>query len=114
VTDFQAAEDSYIMKNESFGPIGQVNSFSTEEEVIAKANDTEYGLYASVFTNDISRAMRFAKEFESGTVVVNGAAPTVVLNMPFGGWKQSGVGCENGPQGFDHWSQIKTVYVTMD
>src|SRR5271170_6974882 len=64
------------MKVESFGPIGQVNSFSTEEEVLTKANDTEYGLYSSVFTNDITRALRIAKELEAGTVAINSAAPT--------------------------------------
>jgi aldehyde dehydrogenase (NAD+) len=102
------------MTMESFGPVAQVNAFSTEEEVIAKANDTEYGLYASVFTNDVSRAFRFAKQFESGQVVVNGAAPTAAQSMPFGGWKQSGLGSENGFEGFDHWSQVKTVYISMD
>lgn len=113
-TSFQAAENSYIMRVESFGPIGQVNSFSTEEEVLEKANDTEYGLYASIFTKDIDRAMRFAKELESGTVTVNGAAPTHALSLPFGGWKQSGIGVENGQEGFEEWSQTKSVLIVMD
>jgi aldehyde dehydrogenase (NAD+) len=102
------------MTVESFGPIGQVNSFSTEEEVLAKANDTEYGLYSSVFTNDINRALRFAKEIEAGTVVINAAAPTASLYMPFGGWKQSGNGVECGAEGFDLWTQIKTVVISTD
>jgi aldehyde dehydrogenase (NAD+) len=102
------------MKVESFGPIAQVNSFSTEEEVLAKANDTEYGLYSSVFTNDLSRALRVAQGIEAGTVVVNAAAPTTTLSMPFGGWKQSGNGVECGPEGFDQWTQYKTVVISMD
>jgi aldehyde dehydrogenase (NAD+) len=103
------------MKNESFGPIGQVNAFSTEsEEVLAKANDTEYGLYASVFTNDITGALRIAKELEAGIVAINSAAPTASLSMPFGGWKQSGNGVECGAEGFDLWTQIKTVIVAME
>ena len=97
------------MKIESFGPIGQVNSFSTEEEVLAKANDIEYGLCSSVFTN-----MRIAKELEAGTVAINSAAPTTSLSMPFGGWKQSGNGVECGAEGFDLWTQIKTVIVAME
>jgi aldehyde dehydrogenase (NAD+) len=102
------------MKVESFSPIGQVNSFSTEEEVLERANDIEYGLYASIFTKDIDRAMRFAKELESGTVTINGAAPTFAMTMPFGGWKQSGIGVENGQEGFDEWSQTKSVYILMN
>jgi aldehyde dehydrogenase (NAD+) len=102
------------MKMESFGPISQVNSFSTEDEVLAKANDTEYGLYSSVFTNDITRALRIAKELEAGTVAVNSAAPTVSLTMPFGGWKQSGNGVECGAEGFEHWTQIKTIIIAME
>jgi len=102
------------MKVESFGPIAQVNSFSTEEEVIAKANNTEYGLYSSVFTNDLNRALRLAKEIDAGTVVVNAASPTASLRMPFGGWKQSGNGVECGPEGFDLWTQIKTIIVATE
>jgi len=110
----QAPEDSYIMKNESFAPIAQVNSFSSEEEVLAKANDSEFGLYASVFTRDLNRALRFAKELESGQVAVNAASPTFSITMPFGGWKQSGIGSEYGIEGLDHWSQMKSVYISMD
>jgi aldehyde dehydrogenase (NAD+) len=101
------------MQVESFGPIGQVNSFSTEEEVLEKANDTEYGLYASVFTNDISRALKFAQEIESGVVVINGASPTAAVTMPYGGWKQSGIGYENGPEGLEMWTQIKTIFIPL-
>jgi aldehyde dehydrogenase (NAD+) len=71
-----AVEDSYILKIEFFSPIGQVNSLSGKEEVAAKANDTEYGLFASVFTKDLCRAMRFSKSLESGAVVINRAVPT--------------------------------------
>src|SRR5271154_4533967 len=102
------------MKIESFGPIGQVNSFSNKEEVLTKANDTEYGLYSSVFTNDITRALRIAKELEAGTVGVNSAAPALSLTLPFGGWKQSGTGVECGVEGFEVWTQLKTVLIAME
>jgi acyl-CoA reductase-like NAD-dependent aldehyde dehydrogenase len=90
-------EDSKIMKEEVFGPVVNINVFTTEEEALAKANDTEYGLYASVFTKNIDRAMRVAKGLEAGTVGVNCTSPTGGMDMPFGGYKGSGVGREGMP-----------------
>ncbi len=81
----ETPEDSRIMKEEVFGPVVNINVFKTEEEVMAKANDTEYGLYASVFTKNIDRAMRFAKGLEAGTVGVNCTSPTTGRETPFGG-----------------------------
>ena len=71
-----AAEDSRVMKEEIFGPVVCINTFTEEEDAIKRANDTEFGLYASVFTRDISRALRVAKRFESGQVGVNCTSPT--------------------------------------
>jgi|SRR5271163_3159658 len=99
------------MQVESFGPIGEVNSFKTEEEALKRANDSEYGLYASVFTNDLTRALRFAKGFETGAVCVNASAPMIAMSMPFGGWKQSGLGYEVGIEGFNAWTQLKSIAI---
>ena len=77
-----APEDSRVMKEEIFGPVVCINTFTDEEEVMKRANDTEYGLYASVFTRDISRAMRVAKKFEAGSVGVNCTSPTMAWYVP--------------------------------
>ncbi|KAI9683463.1 MAG: hypothetical protein M1822_006003 [Bathelium mastoideum] len=83
-------EDAKTMKEEIFGPVVHINTFKTEEEVLNKANDTEYGLYASVYTEDLSRAMRVSKALEAGQVGVNCTSPTIGMDMPFGGYKGSG------------------------
>jgi len=76
-----APEDSRVMKEEIFGPVVCINTFTDEEEVLNRANDTEYGLYASVFTRDISRALKFAKRMEAGSVGVNTSSPTMAFDM---------------------------------
>ncbi|KAJ6042957.1 RNA recognition motif domain protein [Penicillium canescens] len=73
-----------------FGPVLVVNTFSDEEKVLRRANDTEFGLYSSVFTSDISRALRVVKALEAGAVAVNCTSPFMVVDLPMGGWKQSG------------------------
>ena len=83
-------EDASTMKEEIFGPVVHINTFKTEQEALDKANDTEYGLYASVYTEDLSRAMRVSKALEAGEVGVNCTSPTIAHDMPFGGWKGSG------------------------
>ncbi|KAH6846736.1 aldehyde dehydrogenase [Alternaria alternata] len=90
-------EDAKIMKEEIFGPVVNINVFKSEDEVLTKANATEYGLYASVYTKDIDRAMRFAKGLEAGTVGVNCTSPVTGVDMPFGGYKSSGSGREGDP-----------------
>ncbi|KAH6668896.1 aldehyde dehydrogenase-like protein [Halenospora varia] len=103
-------EDAQIMKQEIFGPVVNINIFSTEEDVLAKANDTEYGLYASVYTKDLDRAMRFAKGMEAGTVGINCTAPTTGKDMPFGGYKGSGSGREGWPQySMENFLETKSV-----
>ncbi|CAI4214043.1 unnamed protein product [Parascedosporium putredinis] len=74
---------------EVFGPVVNINTFKTEEEAVAKANDTVFGLYAAVYTKDISRALRVAKALESGYVGVNTTSPRTGRDMPFGGYKMS-------------------------
>lgn len=106
-------EDSQPMQEEIFGPVVNINTFKTEEEVLRKANNTEYGLYASVYTKDIDRAMRFAKGFESGAVGVNCTSPTMSLDLPFGGYKASGQGREGLVESIDHFLETKTVVVKI-
>ncbi|KAN0108022.1 aldehyde dehydrogenase [Hyaloscypha variabilis] len=107
-------EDAEIYREEIFGPVLLVNTFKTEEDVIRRANDTEYGLFASVYTRNFERAMRFAKLLESGAVGVNCSAPTQGLDMPVGGWKQSGVGREMHMYSVENFLETKTVYFKFD
>ncbi|KAJ4249723.1 hypothetical protein NW764_016486 [Fusarium oxysporum] len=80
-------DDATIMKEEIFGPVVNINTFQDEEEAIGKANDTEFDLYAAVFTKDISRTMRIAKALQSGFVAVNCSIPTLAEDLPFGGYR---------------------------
>jgi aldehyde dehydrogenase (NAD+) len=107
-------ETAKTMKEEIFGPVVHINTFSTEEEALAKANNTEYGLYASVYTKDLNRAIRFAKGFEAGTVGVNCTSPTQGKDMPFGGFKGSGIGREGLPfYTMNNFLETKTVVVKL-
>ncbi|KEF58788.1 uncharacterized protein A1O9_03631 [Exophiala aquamarina CBS 119918] len=108
-----APEDSKVMKEEIFGPVVCINTFTDEDEVLKRANDTEFGLYASVFTKDISRALRVAKALEAGLIGVNCTSPTMAIDMPFGGWKQSGDGRELSKHSFNHWTELKTVFIQL-
>ncbi|KAE8383670.1 aldehyde dehydrogenase domain-containing protein [Aspergillus bertholletiae] len=105
-------DDSRIMKEEVFGPVVTINTFKTEEEAIERANASEFGLYASVFTKDIDRAVRLSKLLEAGTVGVNCTSPTIVRDMPFGGYKQSGLGREGLLSGLDSYLETKTVLIS--
>lgn len=106
------AEDAEICKQEIFGPVAVLNSFKTEEEIIAKANDTEFGLMAGVFTQDVNRAMRFAADLDAGMVGVN-CVSMCFLQAPFGGNKQSGVGRENAINALRMFTEPKTVFVNL-
>ncbi|MCO0638258.1 aldehyde dehydrogenase family protein, partial [Lutimaribacter sp. EGI FJ00014] len=87
-----------------------VLSFDTEEEAIARANDTEFGLAAGVFTRDMARAHRVVGQLQAGSCWINAYNLTPV-ELPFGGFKSSGIGRENALAALDHYSQIKAVYV---
>ncbi|WP_170571427.1 betaine-aldehyde dehydrogenase [Ruegeria atlantica] len=106
-------DDMTIAREEIFGPVMSVLDFDTEEEVLARANDTEFGLAAGVFTNDLTRAHRIVAGFEAGTCYINtyNLAP---VEAPFGGSKMSGVGRENSKLAINHFSEMKTVYVSMN
>lgn len=101
-----------ILTEEVFGPVSVMCVFKTEEEVIAKANNTEYGLMAGVFTRDITRAMRVSSKLESGVVGVN-CVSVMSPQVPFGGTKASGVGRELGGEVLKHYTEKKTVIVNM-
>lgn len=103
-------DDMRIAREEIFGPVMSVLSFSQEDEVIERANDTEFGLSAGVFTRDLPRAHRVIAEIKAGSCWINhyNLAPA---ELPFGGFKQSGVGRENSLAALSHYSQLKSVYV---
>ncbi|MBK6439671.1 MAG: betaine-aldehyde dehydrogenase, partial [Candidatus Microthrix sp.] len=104
------SDDMSIITEEIFGPVMGVLSFDTEDEVLARANATPYGLAAGVFTRDLSRGHRMAAALQAGTVWINNYNLTPI-EMPFGGVKQSGVGLENSMAAFEHYTQRKAVYV---
>ncbi|KAJ5764237.1 hypothetical protein N7533_002918 [Penicillium manginii] len=104
-------EDSRVMREEIFGPVVAINTFKTEEEAIQKANDTEFGLYASVFTKDLDRAIRLSKALEAGTVGVNCTSPTNAKDAAFGGYKMSGTGREGLLYSIDNFVQTKSIII---
>ena len=104
--------DMKISREEIFGPVLVAQKFSDEDEVVALANDTEYGLSSAVWTQDISRAHRMAKRIKAGQVTVNccGGAD---WDVPIGGYKQSGWGRENGADGLNNYLNTKSVFVSL-
>jgi betaine-aldehyde dehydrogenase len=101
-----------IAREEVFGPVMAVLDFDGEDEVIARANATEFGLAAGVFTADLTRGHRVIAALEAGTCWINAYNLTPV-ESPFGGSKMSGVGRENGRAAVEHYTQVKSVYVGM-
>jgi betaine-aldehyde dehydrogenase len=99
-----------VWREEVFGPVLAVMPFDDEQDAIAKANDTEYGLSGSLFTRDIGRAIRVSRGVESGNLSVNSHS-SVRYWTPFGGFKQSGFGRELGPDAPDAFSEVKNVFI---
>ncbi len=112
-TVFADVTDSMtIAREEIFGPVMAVLDFEGEAEVIARANATDYGLAAGVFTRDITRAHRVIAQLQAGTCWINAYNLTPV-EMPFGGVKASGVGRENGHAALEHYTRVKSVYLGL-
>ncbi len=105
-------DDMTIVREEIFGPVMAVLIFDTEDEVVARANATEFGLAAGVFTRDLTRAHRVVARLQAGTIWINNYNITPI-EIPFGGVKQSGFGRENSLAAVDHYTQRKSVYVEM-
>jgi succinate-semialdehyde dehydrogenase / glutarate-semialdehyde dehydrogenase len=105
-------EDARLLSEEIFGPVAPIATFSSEEEAIAAANDTEYGLVAYVFTRDVKRSLRVCEALETGMIGLNQG---IVSNAgaPFGGVKESGIGREGGNEGIHEFLETKYVAVNL-
>jgi betaine-aldehyde dehydrogenase len=103
-------DDMSIVREEIFGPVMSVLEFEDEEDVIQRANATDFGLAAGVFTNDLGRAHRVIARLQAGTCWINHYNVTPI-ELPFGGVKLSGLGRENGRTAIEHYTQLKSVYV---
>ena len=112
-TVFEGCDDGMaIVREEIFGPVMTVLGFESEDEVVARANATEFGLAAGVFTRDITRGHRVVAALEAGTCWINHYNVTPI-ELPFGGVKLSGLGRENGRAALEHYTQLKSVYVAL-
>lgn len=103
---------SEIAQHEVFGPVLVISKFATDEEAIAIANGTKYGLASYIQTNHLNRALHIAAEIEAGQVLINGAA-SVSAHRPFGGFGISGVGKEGGRVGFEEFLQTKAIAIAV-
>ena len=108
----QCTDEMSIVREEIFGPVMSVLDFDDEEEVVARANATDFGLAAGVFTKDLTRAHRVIATLQAGTCWINhyNISP---MELPFGGYKQSGLGRENSKAAIEHYTQLKSVYVAL-
>lgn len=104
---------SPVVTEEIFGPIAAIIPFDGEEEAVRLANDTIYGLSGSIWTSDISRALRVARSVQSGTLSINSNS-SVRVQAPFGGFKQSGIGRELGLAAIDGYTELKNVFIRTD
>lgn len=108
-----ARNDMRIAQEEIFGPVLPVIPFDTEEEAVALGNDTPYGLAAGVQTRDVAKALRVAQRLDAGTVWIN-TWHLYDPSAPFGGFKASGYGRENGPEAFENYTQYKTTWLSLE
>jgi acyl-CoA reductase-like NAD-dependent aldehyde dehydrogenase len=112
-TVFEAVRpEMRIAKEEIFGPVLATITFKTPEEAVAIANNVEYGLAAAVWTRDITKAHRTARALRAGTVYVN-CYDADDITVPFGGFKQSGIGRDKSLHAFDKYTELKTTWVDL-
>jgi acyl-CoA reductase-like NAD-dependent aldehyde dehydrogenase len=102
-------QDMEIYHNESFGPIVPLYTINSDEEAIELANDTDYGLSAAIYTEDLRWGLRLAKKIKSGAVHINGMSVHDETALPYGGFKKSAYGRFNGLEGLEEWVQTKTI-----
>jgi acyl-CoA reductase-like NAD-dependent aldehyde dehydrogenase len=101
-----------VAREEIFGPVAVVIPFEDEDEVVAMANDNEYGLGGAVWTKDINRAFRVARNVETGRMWINNYN-TLPAHAPFGGYKKSGIGRETHKMMLEHYTQKKNIFVSL-
>jgi succinate-semialdehyde dehydrogenase/glutarate-semialdehyde dehydrogenase len=107
-----ARDDMRVCREEIFGPVAPVLTFGSEAELIRRANDTEYGLAAYLYSQDLGRVTRVAEGLEYGLVGVNDAAG-YTHEVPFGGFKESGLGREGGREGIGEYTEVKSIVVSL-
>ena len=110
VTD--VSSENLLFQEELFGPVLSVTKFSEESEALALANDTPFGLLNGVWTTDLSRAHRFARDLECGMVSIN-EYPITFPQTPFTGWKHSGIGIEQSKDALNFYTKVKNVNVKL-
>ncbi|MEH7081635.1 NAD-dependent succinate-semialdehyde dehydrogenase [Neobacillus drentensis] len=106
-------DEMECMQDEIFGPLAPISTFKTEEEVIERANNSCYGLAAYVYTENLSRSFRITEQLEYGIIGLNDALPSVV-QAPFGGFKESGLGREGGHYGIEEFLEVKYISIGLD
>ena len=102
-----------VSQEEIFGPVAVVIKFKTDDEVIVQANDSEYGLGGAVFTKNINRALRLAREIQTGRVWIN-TYNQILEHAPFGGYKKSGIGRETHKVILEHYTQMKNILIDLE
>lgn len=113
-TVFADVEESFrIVKEEIFGPVVTITKFSTVDEIVEKANNSSYGLAAGIHTTNLNTAIDVSNRIEAGTIWIN-TYNDFHHQVPFGGFKQSGIGRELGTEALDNYTQVKAVRIKLD